>query len=1075
MMKNNNLILVIAILAFIFMYLLIPLGVSQDHTCNSNSECGPHAWCYTITNTCYCIGTYMNCDNDWKNGCEVISSDSNCGVCGVSCGGSGITAAHCDINMVPPTCICVSPDHQWAGNGTGCAPKEQTCYDSDGGKNYAVKGTTTWGTITKTDSCEPNNVLKEWYCENNQVVSELHPCGIGYVCDYGICKQAEPNPTPSPSPTPTPSPSPTPEICIPDFSCNGRECGSNGCDSCGNCVSSDGKSIGVCDDKLGICYLQSCGFSSYKIDRPTETCDVTQVGRYQFFPESFELACKRNTGYFGVLKKCDLYKCSVPSNVCEYSTSLGLNSYLDFVENVCYNGITEIKGVCEHKKEPNCKGGVGGALYKDVIYYSPSVVDNNHYKDKREIYFAQSKKFDKSQGDGNAYVSDELIDYFVREVVLRITGVDGAYNFHEKFGFLPQDLFDDILFSNCAYRGIWIGDGCDGSAPNDISMYSVCPKIKDKQGTEYSICAFDLSGSPSFSFEKQNPRCTAVLRTDGFKNTEKLTFYNEYCSEGSASKKYVDWFGVSDGTICGEKNGKALFCDAGNCVEFKSTCQNNELDNGELCDYDGSGKALFISPLNSDNSCANNPSLNKGESPWVSGDIGCIKETCGLDFSKCNSQADLCGDGIKQDFEECDGSDFGNLKNCEDLDKKFGSGNLLCKTDCTIDKNACVEKPKNETLFCSDGINNDDYFDNASDCLDGNISTCTDCQDRDCNKIGYCEFQIEISCMDGIDNDQDGKIDEEDSDCIELFDWNNNKGYCSIYYNDDNQKKACYIKTGHECVKNGNKRGDFICNDGEWVSTKLLAVNDLLLNFPNAPNDYYILHCGNPKEVFNRVNYNTQDFKNVDNMLTSCTDFACAYKNDKNDSAILLAISAQCKPTENSWAYKDFFPSYIFTKTPPESDWFNTSGYKKISPLQGYNLFLNGDSNFLVYSNKELFYPSLNTQLASSAMNGFSIISNNDFKNSKSFDSFFIYQMASAKSMGKRLNVNASFYAGVVFQGMDITTICETLKAKYQDNSLCISSQNAGYIFSTSSDSNQEIYKKHWPEYSLMVFNSFFT
>ncbi|MEZ4427049.1 MAG: choice-of-anchor L domain-containing protein [Nannocystaceae bacterium] len=50
-----------------------------------------------------------------------------------------------------------------------------------------------------------------------------------------------------------------------------------------------------------------------------------------------------------------------------------------------------------------------------------------------------------------------------------------------------------------------------------------------------------------------------------------------------------------------------------------------------------------------------------------------------------------CGDGIKDDGEDCDGGDFGDLTACEDLGPQAEGGeSLACTADCKLDISACA-------------------------------------------------------------------------------------------------------------------------------------------------------------------------------------------------------------------------------------------------------------------------------------------------------------------------------------------------------------------------------------------------
>jgi hypothetical protein len=63
------------------------------------------------------------------------------------------------------------------------------CADSDGGKNYDVKGTTKAGKTSRTDFCRNYNssTLVEYYCSYNKVISKNYNCQYG--CENGACIQ----------------------------------------------------------------------------------------------------------------------------------------------------------------------------------------------------------------------------------------------------------------------------------------------------------------------------------------------------------------------------------------------------------------------------------------------------------------------------------------------------------------------------------------------------------------------------------------------------------------------------------------------------------------------------------------------------------------------------------------------------------------------------------------------------------------------------------------------------------------------------------------------------------------------
>lgn len=92
-------------------------------------------------------------------------------------------------NIVTPSDACIAKvDKSYS-----------TCADSDGGRVYNTKGTTSLmdftGTTSYQDTCTTSNNLKEYYCNASKTASsENYYCTYG--CSYGKCN---PNPNPPPS------------------------------------------------------------------------------------------------------------------------------------------------------------------------------------------------------------------------------------------------------------------------------------------------------------------------------------------------------------------------------------------------------------------------------------------------------------------------------------------------------------------------------------------------------------------------------------------------------------------------------------------------------------------------------------------------------------------------------------------------------------------------------------------------------------------------------------------------------------------------------------------------------------
>ncbi len=71
---------------------------------------------------------------------------------------------------------------------------------------------------------------------------------------------------------------------------------------------------------------------------------------------------------------------------------------------------------------------------------------------------------------------------------------------------------------------------------------------------------------------------------------------------------------------------------------------------------------------------------------FIGGTLGCTSY-CTFDTSDCQMSESVCGNGIREDPEMCDGTDFGWMT-CESFG--FGGGYLLCDADCEVDTSQCV-------------------------------------------------------------------------------------------------------------------------------------------------------------------------------------------------------------------------------------------------------------------------------------------------------------------------------------------------------------------------------------------------
>jgi len=133
---------------------------NQTIVCYSNSDCG------TSTTTRYCSNNSEACSS------SVFYICNNPGTPSSLCAGAGMggCSAPCPYGCSDGACI-----------------KAPTCSDSDGGRNYVLKGTCASGmsNISYTDFCKTTRYLKEYACSGNICSSSDYLCSKS--CSNGAC------------------------------------------------------------------------------------------------------------------------------------------------------------------------------------------------------------------------------------------------------------------------------------------------------------------------------------------------------------------------------------------------------------------------------------------------------------------------------------------------------------------------------------------------------------------------------------------------------------------------------------------------------------------------------------------------------------------------------------------------------------------------------------------------------------------------------------------------------------------------------------------------------------------------
>ena len=151
------------------------------------------------------------------------------------------------------------------------------------------------------------------------------------------------------------------------------------------------------------------------------------------------------------------------------------------------------------------------------------------------------------------------------------------------------------------------------------------------------------------------------------------------------------------------------FALAGGLV-FSAACSDDDDNNGEMC-----GNGIVEGEEECDGSDLNGQDCTTIGQGFTGGTLAC-RDYCLFDTSGCTGGSEDCGNGVIDAGEECDGTELDG-STCADVGNYTG-GTLACATDCTYDTSSCEVSED-----CGNGV-----IDAGEDCdgteLDGN--TCMD-------------------------------------------------------------------------------------------------------------------------------------------------------------------------------------------------------------------------------------------------------------------------------------------------------------------------------------------------------------
>ncbi|MFH2008763.1 MAG: S8 family serine peptidase [bacterium] len=144
----------------------------------------------------------------------------------------------------------------------------------------------------------------------------------------------------------------------------------------------------------------------------------------------------------------------------------------------------------------------------------------------------------------------------------------------------------------------------------------------------------------------------------------------ESCDGSTMGGASCQTLGYTTGTL--RCTDQCLF-DLSDCEGLVS-CGDDVLDPGEQCDGDDLGGETC-------------ESRNLG-----AGALRCDPVTCQFDGADCEGRG-ICGDGVADGDEECDGDDLGDAS-CSSVDATFVGGALECAPDCTLQTGRCYGEPE---------------------------------------------------------------------------------------------------------------------------------------------------------------------------------------------------------------------------------------------------------------------------------------------------------------------------------------------------------------------------------------------